>query len=226
MTTTSQHFRLRHVVSEDVARVHAFHKEHLTEFLFPRTEEEFGGLADDQALFEAVDAAGDTVAICYVRPVKNAKRTLEFGGVFVAESCRRCRLADALGLVAITSLLLAFGVDANTTLIAHVHEFNEKPRNLLKRLGFLQTGQETIPEAERPPDIKLNDDGELVGHVFTFDFASCAGHAQWLEDFDGSLGSSLPGAAIEVPFFATRLDEALEALRGIANGERHEAVNV
>ena len=210
-------FTVRHASSAALREIHAFHVQNLTGFLFPRTEADFTKLIEDDALFEAVDDNGGRVAMCYIKPSDSDANTLEFGGVFVATTCRGTGVADALGIVAITSQLINF-TSGGVRLMAHVHELNSDPLKLMKRLGFERNGEETVPKEHVPNGVKLNKEGLLIGHVYDFQIKTCRTFADWLERFSGGLeGPVRAQAVIDVPFYRDSRSDALEALRGIAD---------
>jgi hypothetical protein len=105
--------------------------------------------------------------------------------VFVEDRLRGLGIAAALGRVAISTLYLT---DEPDDLIAHVHEFNDAPRNLLvDHLGFAETDEQIVPPVEPPQNMKRNQEGDVVGDVFRFERSQLDAFADWFETFDGTL---------------------------------------
>jgi hypothetical protein len=223
MSQGSSALRIRIVTRARVAAVHAVHVANLGPHLFPRTIDEFERIADEQAMFELVDAAADAsappVGVCYVRPSPDDEHEFEFGGVYLHPDLRGRRLLDELGRVAIATQFVVTAPRRDDKLIAHVHVDNRLPRSLLVRLGFVDKKHPiSIPGEHAPANMQRGEDGNVWGDTFEFDFAQLATLASEIER-----GLDAPSRIIEVevPAFSP-MDraESFEALRAIANGYR------
>jgi hypothetical protein len=208
--------------------VYEFHKNHIGEYIWPRTIDEFRQLANDGCLYAVYEQSGTQpekeVGVCYIMdgedPSGNSRR--EFGGIYVADECRGAGVASTLGTISISNYYVWDPLRQDQRevekLVAHVHEFNSDPRGLLtRRLGFKQAGQE-IPPVEAPPSMKRNTNGQVVGDLFEFDRTKLLDFADWLESFSGSVsGKKGPQriARIDVPGVKKYLGETLEALRDL-----------
>jgi RimJ/RimL family protein N-acetyltransferase len=192
-----------------------FHVRTAGEYLWPRPADEFVSLLQQRQLF-GVKANGQVVGLCYLKP--DAGRW-EFGGIYLEPRFRGHGLAAALGRVAIGTAYL-FYFDASSELIAHVHEFNAAPRNLLTRqLGFRATGETEIPPPDvAPSNMRRNDAGQVVGDLFRHTRSSLDEFATWLEQFDGlSHGKTQPAAKLALQADVWRYrDRYIPALRRTA----------
>jgi hypothetical protein len=177
--------------------------------MWPRDEAEFNALVEARELFLLLDGE-DVRGICYCSPGDDR---WEFGGIYVDPDLRGRGAAAALGRVAIG---LAYAYDEPTSLIAHVHEFNDAPRNLLtKQLGFVDTGRSEVPSVEAPVSMRRNAAGDVVGQVFEFQPVTLKGFADWFEQFDGFLrGKDGRPVPLKIPADAiTMRDRVVPALR-------------
>lgn len=211
-----------------------FHRAHLTEHLWPRSEKEFRELAEDECLLEVVELKApqflqwlvgrhceELVGLVYVKTATEPNSSVEraeFGGIFVVESCRGFGLAGALGIVSISNYFVLNNPPPGR-MIAHVHEFNEKPRRVLEnQLGFHKVGEEIPPDEVAPKSMKRNERGQVVGHLFEFDRARLAKFADWIETFDGITRGKEGEAALEVtlPAVTKNREQTTEALRDLS----------
>lgn len=79
------------------------------------------------------------------------------------------------------------------TVIAHIHESNNAPRNIFGSSWFVFIEKETVPEKDAPPSMKRNSEGKLVGDKFQFPRSSVPTLSKWLdEEFDGTLRNGTP----------------------------------
>ena len=218
-------FILRVAVEERIAAILAFHEAHLTEHLWPRTEEEFRELAATECLLEMVElddrAEEELVGLVYVmtstEPDEDARERAEFGGIYVADSCRGLGLATALGIVAISTYFVTDPPDGR--MVAHVHEFNALPRGVLENhLGFHKVGAEIPPTHIAPKSMKRNGRGEVVGDLFEFEPSELAAFATWIEGFDGIVVGKAGESDLELrlPSLTKYRVATLEALRDLA----------
>lgn len=226
MSNTAQRrsFLIRIAFEGRQALILEFHRDHLTEYLWPRTLEEFTDLARKECLYEVLETtsgAEQLAGICYIchgnEPNPPHSERAEFGGIYVTTECRGLGVATALGKVAISN---HFVVDPpRGPLIGHVHEANPLPRGILQnQLGFVLTGQEIPPPENAPASMARNDNGDVVADLFEFRRSTLLRFADWIEEFSGSIG---PAAAstldIEVPTFTRFRANALEALRSLGS---------
>lgn len=178
-------YTIRQVRARDrIDAVIAFYKAHPDAHVWPRTPEELSQLAEDLCLFEVVDEDGQTVAAAYTKDDPSENRW-ELGGLYVVKECRGSGLAKMLGRVRIIGLYTQLGL-VDERVISHVHESNDDPRPLLESLGFVRDGEEIAPPHVVPADMKRNDKGEVVGHLYVFNAARLGEFADWLERFDGT----------------------------------------
>jgi hypothetical protein len=128
------------------------------------------------------------VGLCYA--VLNTEETeFEIGGLVVAST------AQKLGLGTILTRFAVMHVIANErpwhykrTIIAHIHESNNAPRNVFARNWFTYLGKETVPEEIAPPSMKRNAEGKLVGDKFLLPRSAVPELSKWLnEEFNGTL---------------------------------------
>lgn len=219
-------FLIRIVPPSRVEAIHEFYKAFLTEHLWPRTLEELLDLAEKGSLYEAIETTGcpeKLVGICYIKQDKEirapcAERS-EYGGAFVVDECRGLGLATTLGRVAISN---HYAWDPpKGRLVGHVHEANVLPRNMLQQqLGFVRnTGEDEIPPAAIAlKNMKRNERGEVVGHLFEFQCEKLLEYAKWLEGFSGTIEgkSGESRLRIDLPALTTYKEDALVALREAA----------
>jgi GNAT superfamily N-acetyltransferase len=217
-------FTFRIAVEDETTLVLNFHQKYLTEHLWPRTLEEFERLAEEECFyvaFETVASDEALVGICYIRhdkePTQPNTERLEFGGVYVTDSCRGYGVATALGIIALSNHHVwdpPLG-----RLIAHVHEANDLPRGMLQeQLGFVLVDKETPPPEIAPTSMRRNKDGEVVGDVFQFDPVKLLHFADWIEKFSGTINGKSGESILKVdlPFMTLHRAESIEALRSLA----------
>ena len=201
----------------------AFHNQHLTEHLWPRTFAEFKNLAEQGCLYEALETSGGEekiISLCYIvhdnEPASPNTERAEFGGVYVTDDCRGCGIATALGIVAISNHFV--WDPPKGRMIAHVHEHNPLPRGLLeKQLGFIRNGEEIPPAEAVPASMKRNAKGQVVGHLFEFQKTTLLKLADWIEKFSGTLESKTGKSKfrIALPSIAHYKADTISALRDL-----------
>lgn len=206
--------------TEDINDVHAFHVSQLNPFLWPRTVDELTTLASDGELFIVETLTDGIISMCYVqKDGENDKQRWEFGGIVVSEKYRGCGIATNIGMIAISNHFVQDGPSKHEQLIAHVHEDNYFPRNLLEqRLGFIMSGQERPPTQEIPKEIRRNAQGEVVADVFVFNRTNLVKYANWLESDDHyvRMGKINYTFLINVRSFEDNRDEVIQTLKQIA----------
>lgn len=212
--------RARH---EDVEVVYEFHRSQATEFIWPRTLNELGQLADEGSLLLARANDANTqsnciVGMCYVMEGQepNGGRRWEFGGVCVSGELRGYGLGSALGVLTISSLYLYEPPQREERLIAHVHVDNSLPRHMFEfQLGFIQVGQETPPSEVIPSGLRRNSKGRVVGDLYEFKTSNLNKFADWLETFDGWVEGKhgCLATSLNLEFFQAYRDTAIQILR-------------
>lgn len=203
---------IRPVAREYCNSVHTFHVEHVGDELWPRTRDEFTGFVESGSVFAVFDESDGCVPIgvSYIHVVSD--RDWELGGLFVLSDYQGAGIGTALARAAIASQFL-WSSATDVELTAHVLEPNDKPRGLLRRLGFLQTGK-TPPVPDAPLSMRRNRDGEVVGDIFKFQRIKLNECADWFESFRGEIGAhslAFEGRAFE------DLHALAVALRDFAN---------
>ncbi len=220
--TDRRSFVIRMAREDDTARVLQFHQEHLTPHLWPRTFAEFTKLAEDESLFQALDQTGGDetlVGLCYVmrahEPGAVSVPRDEFGGVYVADDCRKLGLASVLGTVALSNHFVWDPPPGR--LVAHVHRDNPLPRRMLEtQLGFVRAGVEVTAAA--PGGMERDAGGGIVGDLYEFDRRALLHFADWLESLATTMfgKDSLESALrVELPLADRFRKEAVSALRAL-----------
>jgi hypothetical protein len=141
---------------------------------------------------------------------------IEFGGVYVTDTCREFGVASALGIIAISNHHV--WDPPVGSLIAHVHEANKLPRGVLKRLGFVQNGQEIPPNDVVPLSLARNAKDEVIADLFEFQPKTLAEFADWIDDFQGFIHGKAgrSGLVVDLPFIGEYRTNSIEALRDLA----------
>jgi len=218
-----RHFVIDLGPSEEVDAIYDFHAGCVDDFLWPRSPSEFVKLAEDECLYrvlEVRDGRRYLVGICYVKEGRELEAPQamrwEFGGIYISEDCRGLGIPTTLGMVAVSNHLVGDYTRNTVRMIAHVHEFNDKPRGLLDRLGFKRVGEEIPPDEVAPKSMRRNERGEVVGHLFEFDRKALSGFADWLQSYDGTTRAKdgrVSRLEIALPLADRYRSEAVEALR-------------
>jgi ribosomal protein S18 acetylase RimI-like enzyme len=193
---------------KDVGEVHAFHLNQTTEFIWPRTPKQLEDLADNHSLFvvRMKDSGlykGHIVGMCYITEDKEieGKRRWELGGICVSSEFRGYGIGSSLCLLAISCHYHDQEPHKRgERLIAHVHEDNPDPRNMLKQqLGFIQVDKQYYPANPKiPPNMRKNEKGELVGDIFEFKTHNLKEFADWIEMFQGQVIGKKGSLSLEV----------------------------
>jgi hypothetical protein len=168
MASASDSFLFCHISSKDADEAFRFHlKFSDNKYIWPRTEEQIKTYSENGELFAVRNSSSrEIVGICYVTLDGNR---WELGGLGISPAHR----AFGLGRV-LTRFALSRTIAANKpwfydqTVIAHVHEYNMAPRNVLREAGFEQNGQEIPPQDKVPASMKRNAANQVVGDVFVF----------------------------------------------------------
>lgn len=221
--TIKKNFAICLALADREESILEFHKKHLTEYLWPRTLDEFKELIEDQCLYEVIEKTGgrnELIGICYIKSGMEPGTTIErdeFGGIYILPEYNGFGLASALGILAISQHYVYSTPSGR--MIAHVHESNTLPRGLLKnQLGFSMVGQEIPPTDAVPPSMARNSKGEVVGDLFQFNQHKLSDFAQWLEDFDGTIsGKTCVKSDLLIDMAISKfMDNAIKSLRDLA----------
>lgn len=210
-----QELTICHAKQEHRDAAHAFHVEHAGEHLWARSVEHFQELIDGRNLF-IVRSADAVHGLCYV--VFDEEES-EFGGVYLDDALRGKGIAAALGRTAIASLYISASPHS---LIAHVHEENDLPRDLLQRLGFEATPCQIVAPPDAPLSMARNERGEVRGDVFRFRRSALAEFVDWFEAYSGTLPTSAGPESVKVNIHAEiwhQQQRWLPALREMAAEE-------
>jgi hypothetical protein len=101
------------------------------------------------------------------------------------------------------------------TALAHVHDENQKPRNLLTRIAFEHSKKVEVPGNVAPASMRRNAEGNVCGDEFEFPHKSVAGLQEWFEgDPSAMLAAEATRAIFENP--PGGLDSIRESLREAA----------
>ena len=93
-----------------------------------------------------------------------------------------------------------------------MHEANQSPRNLLKRLGFEHAGSVEVPGGNAPASMKRNAAGNVVGDRFRFTQEGLRGLSRWFnKEFDGTLGRTED--IVEFDLGPATIEDVKQALR-------------
>ena len=153
--------------------------------ILPRSEEEIKSFAEKGELFGVRKASSDQlVALCYAT-LDEEHHEWEVGGLHVLDSLQRLGIGEIL-VRFVLCLVVAHERpwDSGDKVIAIVHEENQKPRKLLRSIGFQQMpppeGRVTLPKERAAPSMKRNAEGEIVGHKFNFPREAIKSLCAWL----------------------------------------------
>jgi len=210
MLPKKQKFVIRLASSTNEGAILDFHKQNITEHLWPRTVENIREYIEDEMLFEVVDLKLDKIiGMCYIAEGNNR---YEFGGVCLDPEYRGYGLATILGSTAIAQHYISLNGPIEE-LIAHVHEFNQDPLELLqKRLGFRHVGQEIPPDKDAPKSMKRNEKGQVVGLLFEFNKTQLDVFGDWFGQFDGNLNNK---AHLQIEIASMTTQKIAKALKDI-----------
>jgi GNAT superfamily N-acetyltransferase len=199
MSSAPDPFVFFQVSSKQAKEAFDFHQSCTDDHIWPRTHEQIEQFCNDGELFAVRKASsGEYVALCYVH-LDNDKEW-ELGGLTVSEAARGLRLGSVLASFALAHTIAnqrpwTYGQEV----IAHVHEANEKPRNVLLRIGFEWTETVTVPEDVAPSSMKRNAEGKIKGDKFSFPKTRVTDLANWFDkEFNGTLGDGTTQAIFEI----------------------------
>lgn len=187
------------ISSKEAADAYAFHQSSSSdEYIWPRTQQDIQQFCDDGELFGVKNVrTGKYVGLCYIH-LDEGKQEWELGGLVVSDAARGLRIGSVLASIALAHTIAnhrpwAYGQEV----IAHVHEYNQKPRNVLQNIGFEHIGK-TPPVPNAPPSMKRNPSGEVVGDIFRFPKQKMKQLSEWLNAYDGRLANGAATAIVEV----------------------------
>jgi GNAT superfamily N-acetyltransferase len=160
---------------------YAFHQSQSTnEHIWPRTEEQIRAYAENGELFAARRRrTGEFVALCYSTLDGN---NWEIGGLTTADSARGLHLGTFLVRFALAHTI-AWNKpwDSGQDIIAHVHDDNKKPRNLLSTVGFEFAKKVEIPGDKAPASMKRNPAGNVSGDELRLPKTAVKSLLTWFE---------------------------------------------
>ena len=144
-------------------------------------------------MYELLSPEGDLCGACYLCDDDEVR---EFGGILLSERARGQKLADLLCQIAI-AFEYATHYDEPPSMIAHVHVKNQRPRSLLERLGFRDTGEkDPIPAGVDTGAMEKDENQQVVGNKFAFDWTRVKEYAAAIRKAldDGLIRFDLPPA--------------------------------
>jgi FR47-like protein len=161
-------FRISRVSSAEATEAFRFHKTKAESdsHIWPRTTDQLQRYLDNGCLFGGWRSdTNDLVALVYMALEDT---TWELGGLLVDSSVRKLGFGSILASFALAHTMVYEQPWANgQEIIAHVHEANDAPRNLLVRLGFVFDRKIEAP-ADAPASMKRNAEGKVTGDLFRF----------------------------------------------------------
>jgi Acetyltransferase (GNAT) family len=158
------------------------------------------------------------VGLCYATLDGDHGNEWEIGGLTVPEDLRHLHLGTFLVRFALAhTIAWNRPWHCGQEVIAHVHEENTKPRNLLNRLGFVFVEKVEIPDHIAPASMKRNESGKVAGDKCRFPPSAVATLSNWFEhDFKGTLDDGKTPASFVILGGLKTLIEALqEAVTGL-----------
>ena len=194
MSDAPDSFRFFQVNSIDAQRAFEFHKSiaDSDDHIWPRTESEIRGFAEEGELFAIVlEHSCEFVGLCYSH-LDDKTNAWEIGGLTVTANFQNLYLGSFLVRFALAHTISTGDPwKYGQRIIAHVHTDNQAPRNLLKRINFVFRRPVEVPAdvADAVPSMKRNADGKITGDEFEFKKASVRALHRWfVNEFNGYLG--------------------------------------
>jgi GNAT superfamily N-acetyltransferase len=185
-------FSFELVEPSEVDQAFAFHRRvaETDEHIWPRTLDQIHAFAADGELFAV--RRGDTqeyVALCYATLDGEHGDEWEVGGLTVDPSVQNLGIGTLLVRLTVAhTIAMNEPMKYGQIIIAHVHEANQDPRNLLVRLGFEQYDRVCVPAHLVPATMRRNSEGDLVGDKYRLSTQGVRALSKWLdEDFAGTL---------------------------------------
>jgi RimJ/RimL family protein N-acetyltransferase len=213
MDSAPDSFIFFQIPSHLAAQAYAFHKSQSSnEHIWPRTEDQIRQYAEDGELFGVRRASnGEFVGLCYSTLDGEHGDEWEIGGLTVPEAMRDLHLATFLVRFATAyTIAMQRPWHYKQEIIAYVHKENDKPRNLLGRIGFEFKEPVLVDGGIAPPSMKRNADGKIPGDKFCFPKTSVKALLNWFEnEFKGKLGDGKTEASFDTFGGLRRLVEDL-----------------
>ncbi len=213
LTSAPDPFVFFQVSSKYAGQAYDFHQSisSTNEHIWPRTEEQISEFAERGELFGVRRlSTGEFAGLCY-STLEGVE--WEIGGLTVTEKNRHLHLGTMLVRFALAhTIATSRPWHYQQQIIAHVHEDNQNPRNLLRRIGFEFLEKVTIPGDQAPASMKRDENGNLSGDKFRFPQAGVAQLSAWFDnEFAGMLADGKTPAEFEIP--PGGLETLKEALR-------------
>jgi len=189
------------------------------EHIWPRTETQIKKYSENGELFAVRRAStGELVGLCYA--TLDDDNQWEVGGVTVAENAQRFHVGSALLRFALAhTIAYQRPWHYEQKIIAHVHEENTKPRNVLERIGFEFAKKVEVPGQVAPASMKRNAEGNVCGDEFEFPSDAVAPLQEWFDrEPTTMLADGETPAIFEIP--PAGLQGLREALREAAEDLR------
>jgi Acetyltransferase (GNAT) family len=208
MNRAPDSFLLAQVKTTAAEEAYNFHKSQSDEHIWPRTESQIVSYAEDGELFGVRRASTrEFVGLCYSTLDEN---NWEVGGLTVSKAMRGLHLATFLVRFAVAHTIVWNSPwEAGQQIIAHVHDENPAPRNLLTLVGFEFTKKVEVPGHIPPLSMKRNEAGNVTGDEFRFSPFAVRGLLTWFDNFNGTLDDGTTSAVFEISGGLERLTEAL-----------------
>jgi RimJ/RimL family protein N-acetyltransferase len=205
-------FVFRQIPSSLADKAFAFHKSQANnEHIWPRTEDQIQSYAKDGELFAVLTSSGEFVAMCY-STLDEKENVWEIGGLTTLKEYRELHLGTLLVRFALAHTIAWYSPwESAQEIIAHVHDENPAPRNLLKRLAFVFAKKVEVPEGIAPASMKRNAEGKVTGDEFRFPPPATENLLKWFEEESkAKLADEKSSAAFEID---GGMDALIEALR-------------
>jgi len=196
-------FVFSQVPSQLATQAYTFHESQSgNEHIWPRDADQIKQYAESGQLFGVRKAStGEFVGLCYGILDGEHGNEWEIGGLTVPQEMRHLHLATFLVRFATAhTIAMQRPWHYGQEVIAYVHKENDKPRNLLGRIGFEFQEPVFIPGDKAPASMKRNADGKVPGDKFRFPPSAVKGLLNWLvHEFKGVLDDGKNRAGFEIP---------------------------
>lgn len=220
MSSAPVSFLFFSIPSTSAKQAFDFHKSiaDVNQHIWPRNESEIQAFADDGELFGIVNQeSGSFVGVCYAH-LDESSNEFEIGGLAVSDEHRQLHLGTFLVRFVLAHVITTqLPFHNGQRLIAHVHDENNKPRNLMKLLGFRFVKKVSIPGDVAPATMKRDEYGNVSGDQLEFELSAVPGLYEWFENsFTGLLDDGRSGA--EFNYGDLGFDYVKSALGAISKG--------
>ncbi len=209
----SDTFRIGQVPSTAAESAYRFHAAVCAsdEHIWPRTREQIQEYAEDGSLFAVVkEATGEFAGLVYAVFDEEASQW-EIGGLTVAPAFQDRGLGTLLVRFA---LAFTFALEQpwlnHEHVVAHVHEENFEPRNVLHRLGFDYHAMVEIPGDVAPLSMKRNANLNVSGMELRFTAAGFQDLTRWIHS--ASIQTLKSGEPLTLDLGKHSLSQLQEAL--------------